>query len=193
MQQRQQDFHDYTLASRLEKFIAVLEQTLKSWDAAGLDAIVSQAFSAQLREQPALVKVQASLKHRLTWRSEPYLLQLHLPTAQLMHCSPAAPAPGGAAAAAAGPLAAPGTPPPHHASTSFHHAGAGAEGGAGGGAPGSGPSPWEVGVEVEVGQGLQLILQELMEEEAAELRGEGGEGGEPHELKLKRLELGQGQ
>ncbi|GLC52842.1 hypothetical protein PLESTB_000674500 [Pleodorina starrii] len=74
-------FHDYTLASKLERFVAALEQTLVSWQRTGLSEIIHRGYRARIKEQPSQVKVVASLQHRLPWRREPYILQLHLPTA----------------------------------------------------------------------------------------------------------------
>ncbi|EFJ47013.1 hypothetical protein VOLCADRAFT_92551 [Volvox carteri f. nagariensis] len=74
-------FHDYTLASKLERFAAAVEQTLVSWQRTGLAEIIHRGYRARIKEQPSQVKVVASLQHRLPWRREPYILQLHLPTA----------------------------------------------------------------------------------------------------------------
>ncbi|GLI70976.1 hypothetical protein VaNZ11_016079, partial [Volvox africanus] len=73
-------FHDYTLASKLERFVAAVEQTLVSWQRTGLSEIIQRGYRCRIKEQPSQVKVCASLQHRLPWRREPYILQLHLPT-----------------------------------------------------------------------------------------------------------------
>ncbi|GIL63202.1 hypothetical protein Vafri_17328, partial [Volvox africanus] len=73
-------FHDYTLASKLERFVAAVEQTLVSWQRTGLSEIIQRGYRCRIKEQPSQVKVLASLQHRLPWRREPYILQLHLPT-----------------------------------------------------------------------------------------------------------------
>ncbi len=81
-------FHDYTHATHFERWAiacsmtlprgswthrdppcshrlaAVIQQTLKAWQSAGLEPIIRKAYNGRLREQPALVQVQAPVRHR---------------------------------------------------------------------------------------------------------------------------------
>ncbi|GAX79307.1 hypothetical protein CEUSTIGMA_g6748.t1 [Chlamydomonas eustigma] len=75
-----EQYYDYTNATSFERMSAVIQQTVKAWQSAGLHSIILKGYNRRLKEQPALVNVQAPIPHKLPWRPEPYLLQLHLPT-----------------------------------------------------------------------------------------------------------------
>eukprot|EP00200_Dunaliella_tertiolecta_P011843 CAMPEP_0202375186 /NCGR_PEP_ID=MMETSP1127-20130417/5894_1 /ASSEMBLY_ACC=CAM_ASM_000462 /TAXON_ID=3047 /ORGANISM="Dunaliella tertiolecta, Strain CCMP1320" /LENGTH=363 /DNA_ID=CAMNT_0048972577 /DNA_START=65 /DNA_END=1153 /DNA_ORIENTATION=- len=141
------EFHDHTHASNFEKFVAVVEQTLKSWSRTGLDTIIAKGFQEQRHEQPAMVRVQASLQHRLPWRKEPYLLQLHLPTHHL------------ARAAAE----------QHHSRRKPNVVGPTTDlPTAGPPAPLQSSPPWEVGVELDMAELQQDINAIMLEVESGE-------------------------
>ncbi|KXZ40963.1 hypothetical protein GPECTOR_1124g397 [Gonium pectorale] len=60
----EEQFHDYTLASKLERFVAAIEQTIAAWQRTGFRDIVLRGYRARIKEQPSQVKVASSLQHR---------------------------------------------------------------------------------------------------------------------------------
>eukprot|EP00854_Cymbomonas_tetramitiformis_P029217 gene29217-36345_t len=70
-------FDDYTLASSFERFIGAIETTFRGWLDTAPAALLEKSEIPRDAE-PGSCVLKATIQHKLTWRSEPYSLCLHL-------------------------------------------------------------------------------------------------------------------
>ncbi|WIA40073.1 hypothetical protein OEZ86_013488 [Tetradesmus obliquus] len=74
----EEGFHDYTLATNLERLVAQVEQCFRGWMLTGLENISHMPPATGPDKQPTnVVRVSNALKHKLPWREQPYVLTLH--------------------------------------------------------------------------------------------------------------------